>query len=101
MRISAHSESMTVAQAEKMLDFINRAINEAPEFQSRRGGAKMKRPAELWINGEKFALESAGVEGRGDVVGPVAVVLADKGERVSLSFAPLRGPEAVFALRRV
>jgi len=102
VKISAHSETMTVAQAEKMMRFINSAIKEAPEFISRgRRGAKMKRPAVMWINGEKLALASSAVEGAGDVVGPVAVVLADKGETIHLSFVPSRGPEAIYGFKRL
>ena len=100
MKINAHSETMSVAQAGKMIAFIDAAIRSAPEFKS-RGGARMKRPAILWINGEKFAIASSGVDGSGDTIGPVAVSFTDDGESASLAFAPYRGPEAIFGLKRL
>ncbi len=89
---------MTVARAAKMLDFIGAAIDEAPTETSRRGGAIIKRPAIIWINGERLAILSAKVDGAGEPSGSVLVSLSGDERRATLTFTPKRGACAEFQL---
>lgn len=89
---------MTVAQAAKMLEFIGEAIAEAPVERSRRGGALLKRPAIIWINGERLMIASASVDGAGEPSGSVLVSLSGDERRATLTFTPKRGACAEFQL---
>lgn len=88
---------MTVAQAATMLNFIGAAIDEAPTERSHPGGAALRRPV-ISINGERFKVLSASVDGEGEPGGPVLVILSGNDKRAALTFTPKRGPTAEFWL---